>query len=396
MPDAVDAVASPRRVIAGNRLAGVDGLRALAACWVVLFHIHAFSGATIHGIPGLDLFLRSGSTGVSLFLVLSGFCLYAPFAGPTGRRFKTGHFFRRRARRLLPAYMTTLAITLPVLVIAGGAIGLTSLSPSQAFGQGVAHAFMVHPLAAGTFYAVNGAYWSLGLEWQLYLTLPLLILGARRFGLLPILVGVVAVNVVFRLALAVAVNHHLVEGLVASAVLPNLFPGRWAEFAFGMLAAELYAGGYLGRWVHRYGWAAIPMVCVCLGVAGTPLGHILFGALFCIVLLVVLEGTSPVAHLAGWRPLAALGTMSYSLYLVHQPIVQATEDLLRSHGASPTLTFVIGLLLFPALVGVALLLFLGVERRTLVDHRAREAVAADSVVTQPVQATTMAAQTTPA
>src|SRR5689334_14014101 len=74
----------PRRVSrlsTSNRLPAVDGLRAVAALWVVLFHISALSHAQFPQVPGLDLFMRSGSTGVSLFLVLSGFCLFLPFAG---------------------------------------------------------------------------------------------------------------------------------------------------------------------------------------------------------------------------------------------------------------------------------------------------------------------------
>jgi peptidoglycan/LPS O-acetylase OafA/YrhL len=63
-----------------SRLAGVDGLRAAAALWVVLFHIRVFSGVHLPFAP-LDFFIRSGSTGVSLFLILSGFCLFLPFAG---------------------------------------------------------------------------------------------------------------------------------------------------------------------------------------------------------------------------------------------------------------------------------------------------------------------------
>src|ERR1700681_3962702 len=77
----------------GSRLPGVDGLRAIAAMWVVFFHITAFSHARFgHHFPGLDLFLRSGSTGVSLFLVLSGFCLYIPFAGGRQHRFHVREF----------------------------------------------------------------------------------------------------------------------------------------------------------------------------------------------------------------------------------------------------------------------------------------------------------------
>src|SRR5713226_5033929 len=110
-----------------SRLAGVDGLRAAAAMWVVLFHIRVFSGARLPFQP-LDFFVRSGSTGVSLFLVLSGFCLYLPFAAGKQGRFKTGSFFVRRARRLLPAYYCSLGLALALNVIGGGNLGFGPLS----------------------------------------------------------------------------------------------------------------------------------------------------------------------------------------------------------------------------------------------------------------------------
>ena len=120
------------------------------------------------------------------------------------------------------------------------------MSFSDAAWQLGAHITMIHTLFPSTFYALNGAYWSLGLEWQLYLALPLLIVGMRRFGLVPTLAAAVLVNVVYRVALAMAGAQSLVpSGILQSVVLPNLLPGRWAEFVFGMVVAELYAGGAL-------------------------------------------------------------------------------------------------------------------------------------------------------
>src|SRR5436853_2744435 len=124
----MSAVAPDRRSSGVKRLPGIDGLRAIAALWVVFFHIHAFSSAQFPQIPGFDFFLRSGSTGVSLFLVLSGFCLYLPFAAGKQGRFKTGSFFVRRARRLLPAYYCSLGLALALNVIGGGNLGFGPLS----------------------------------------------------------------------------------------------------------------------------------------------------------------------------------------------------------------------------------------------------------------------------
>src|SRR5215472_11362354 len=198
------AVERPTRPAVGralNRLAGVDGLRAAAASWVVLFHVHAFSGAHLPFRP-LEFFARSGSTGVSLFLVISGFCLFLPFAGGKSGRFQTRTFLSRRVRRLLPAYYVSIAFALGLDLIGGRNLGFPSLSPTDVAVQLATHMTMLHTFFVSTFYTLNGAYWSLGLEWQLYLGLPLLILAARQFGLVPTLAAAVAVNVVYRLGLA--------------------------------------------------------------------------------------------------------------------------------------------------------------------------------------------------
>src|SRR5437868_2764294 len=221
--------------VSEHRLRGVDGLRAVAALWVVLFHIHAFSGAHIGLIPGVDLFLRSGSTGVSLFLVLSGFCLYLPFAGYRNSRFQTKAFLIRRCRRLLPAYYVSLAITLAVVLVAGTNLGLATYGGWPAVGQLLTHATMIHIVFPSSFYALNGAYWSLALEWQLYLTLPLLIIGIRRWGLAWTAAAAITVNIAYRLLLFMLIGEHRLaaDSLLATAVLPNQLPGRWAEFIFG-------------------------------------------------------------------------------------------------------------------------------------------------------------------
>jgi peptidoglycan/LPS O-acetylase OafA/YrhL/GT2 family glycosyltransferase len=351
-----------------RRLAGVDGLRAAAALWVVLFHIRAFSGARLSVVPGLDLLARSGSTGVSLFLVLSGFCLFLPFAGGRAGRFHTRRFLVRRCRRLLPAYYASLVASTVLLVTANGRLGLPAFDTAAISGQVAAHLTMTHSLLPSTFYGLNGAYWSLALEWQLYLALPLLIVGVRRFGVARTVTAAIAVNVVYRLALGVAVDHRLVEpaGSLASAVLPNLLPGRWAEFALGMVAAELYATHRLDGVAHRLPYALPVLIPVGFLATGAPLDHVIFGGVFFTLLSVVLAGGNPVARAFSWSPLATLGTMSYSLYLVHQPMVQVLANVLGAgHGASSGRVFLELVLCLPLSLLAAWVLFVTVERHSL-------------------------------
>jgi peptidoglycan/LPS O-acetylase OafA/YrhL len=112
--------------------------------------------------------------------------------------------------------------------------------------------------------------------------------------------------------------------IFATAVLPNQLPGRWAEFVFGMIAAELYALDKLKGWRLRYmAPVAITLVGLSILAVGNQFSHLFFGGVFFLLLTAVLKGDNMVAAAMSWRPLVALGTMSYSVYLVHQPVVQA-------------------------------------------------------------------------
>jgi peptidoglycan/LPS O-acetylase OafA/YrhL len=348
-----------------HRLDGVDGLRAVAALWVLLFHAWSATGARL---GPLTLFASSGSIGVSLFLVLSGFCLYLPVVR-AGGRLDVRRFLRRRAVRLLPTYYVALAIVVVLTPFAAGKLGLYHYSGAELAAQTASHLTMTQSLFPSTFYGLNGSYWSLALEWQLYLTLPLLVVGIRRFGLARTVFAVVALNVAYRIGVQMAVDTHLIapNSLMATAVLINLLPGRWAEFAFGMVAASLYESGRAGWVASRLGWGLVPMIAVAivLHLLGNPLEHLAFGAVFFLLLCVVVTRGNAVSRIFSWRPLSALGVMSYSLYLVHQPLVGAASYLLLAHGSSPRMAFVGTLLMTPVIVAVAWLLFVAVERHTI-------------------------------
>ncbi|HEV2952787.1 MAG TPA: acyltransferase, partial [Candidatus Dormibacteraeota bacterium] len=345
------------RLAIPGRLAAVDGLRAVAATWVVLFHMRAFSGAQFGGVlRPVDLLIRSGSTGVSLFLVLSGFCLYVPFAAGRQDRFKSGAFFIRRARRLMPAYYVSLLATMAIVLIGGTRLNFSAMDLPTILWQSVAHIFMLHSLFPSTFYALNGAYWSLGLEWQLYLALPFLIWLTVKRGFVVSVTLVIACNVVYRVALTIALKEGLVPNDVnlQQAVLPNFILGRWAEFGYGMVAAELYKSGWLANHGKRYSLALIPLVPAGFLLQETQFAHLVFGLVFAITLLLVLSEDNIVSHTLAWRPIAQLGVMSYSLYLVHAPLLWMMAFLLKTQAHfSATRTMLALIALSPAVLGIA-------------------------------------------
>jgi peptidoglycan/LPS O-acetylase OafA/YrhL len=153
---------------------------------------------------------------------------------------------------------------------------------------------------------------------------------------------------------------------MATVVLPNVLPGRWAEFVFGMIAAELYATGRIAAWT-KVAWPAVLLgIPASLLSTKLPVSHLLFGIVYSNLLCLVLASNTLVSRVFSWRPLVALGIMSYSIYLVHQPLVQGLAYVLRTYvHTTPDETFVGLVVLIPVIVAIAWVLFITVERRSL-------------------------------
>lgn len=99
-----------------ERLAPIDGLRGVAAAMVVLFHVYLNTPQPDLGIVSAGFL--SMQSGVDLFFVLSGFCLFYPYTKP-GASFAWLAFSVRRARRIFPTYYAALCTTilLPFLIV---------------------------------------------------------------------------------------------------------------------------------------------------------------------------------------------------------------------------------------------------------------------------------------
>src|SRR5262249_32720815 len=132
-----------------------------------------------------------GSWGVTLFFVLSGFCIHLPQA----RKEAEGapfigwkEFYRRRARRLLPTHYASIAFA-----VAASYLAPTDLISRPTIGTLLAHVFMVHTwITSAVFYSINAVFWSIAVEVHFYVTYPLLRWMRARFGLglLPALLGI--------------------------------------------------------------------------------------------------------------------------------------------------------------------------------------------------------------
>lgn len=337
-----------------TQIPAITGIRGLAAMWVMLFHLYEFSHRADLSFGPLDFspWLLSGYLGVDLFFVLSGFLLVQGFIHPAREPIRLRVFWRHRFRRVLPALWAQLAILLGILAATGSAL------PSL-FEIGTLFSLSFNLWANDT--ALNPVYWSMPVEWNFYMVLPLLALGFRgtRKRMVSTLILLVASALAFRWLCIWSVTTYGEEGVVLARWIIQL-PGRIDQFALGMAAAwcVLHCRP-TARFVHWLVWLGC---ATALGLAAfaVHLGNYiielqqpwswlfttLIGASFAVLVLGVATARDSLASkLLASRTLVWHGTISYSLYLWHFPILQGfTKVFARPVGAWDAL-WLVGLIL---------------------------------------------------
>jgi peptidoglycan/LPS O-acetylase OafA/YrhL len=301
----------------------IDGLRAIAVLAVLLFHC---------GVPGFP----GGFVGVDLFFVISGFLITGQLAGDIeAGQMSIGRFYDRRIRRIGPALFVTLIVT----AVASAALLLPSYLVAMSWAlvsaaTSVANIYLWR--VAGDYFAPMSTFqpllhtWSLSVEEQFYLFVPVLMMVCarplrRRWVLLfgPLCLGSFAFSLVIT-GPWVAANFYLL-------------PSRAWEFGIGALVATTPLPAITRR------WAAEAMAVAALALLLLPVFlfddetvfpglNALWPCLGAALLIHVGGGARPaVTALLGTRPFVAVGLISYSLYLVHWPII----SLMRYRAVAP-------------------------------------------------------------
>lgn len=379
-PPSPVAEAQPPSPTSTGRLPFIDGLRGVAMLMVLVNHCWYFTvGKAVPlsiGRRQVDITapLHFGYLGVHLFLLLSGFCLTYPLArrGVAGMRLELGRFARRRAWRILPPYYSALAVFIPlqIFVPLHGAPGASEAAGAPLTAANVvSHLFMFHNLSPAWVGSINGSFWSLALEWQLYIVFPLLVWGFRRWGLARTVTAVLVLTLIYRTWVFVTQDlsqpgapHSLVYAL----------PGRLFEFALGMVAAVRLAGlreAPPRAWMRGYLCAATVFGLLALFITRrwsqyAPITDVIWGlSFFCMVLC----GGGWSAAGGGWlewRPLVSLGLISYSVYLIHEPLIQRAAVLLQAlHLSAMSTLMLFELVVGPLMIGLGWGFFRVVEAR---------------------------------
>ena len=189
-------------------LYALDGLRALSLLMIVTFHTWQQSWISYYlrlnattMLFNLDLFQRYGYVAIDSFFVLSGFCMFYPVARDMFGERKFGgwkDFFIKRLRRIYPAYAMMLLLLLIFPKLSWITNGMTN--PAEIAKHFLSHLFLVHTYNSATLGSTISTAWTLPIETQFYLLLPLLCIPFRKKPLLTFL-GMAIAGVGVRLGL---------------------------------------------------------------------------------------------------------------------------------------------------------------------------------------------------
>ncbi|MEW1832378.1 acyltransferase [Streptomyces sp. NPDC088196] len=317
-----------------HQVLGLDGLRGLAALYVVLFHcwLYAFPGYPNSSAPRVLDVLMFGRIAVVFFLVLSGFSLAISPARHGWRSGGVVQFLRRRAWRILPPYWAALALSLVISLF---------VVPASHYGPPNTSSLLVYGLVLqDVFFAPtpNGAFWSIGVEAELYLLFPLVLLVRRRFSAAAA-VACVTLPVIVRGLLAPGSNP--VEG--DNWLAPHLAP----VFVAGVVGAGIVVASERVRRLP-WGWfavlAALPVLALGFiqGSVWTVRHYFwidlaIAPAMTMLIAAVATGQPAWLVRLLTARPLQRLGDSSYSLYLIHLPIVLVVIRRVAPHFVAPGL-----------------------------------------------------------
>ncbi len=298
------------------RYAFVDALRGIAAMSVVLFH--AYKAQHIEQfaawLPESARFvLEHGNTGVFMFFVISGFVI-ANTLLPTPLTPKgAGRFVLRRAVRLDPPYWASMACVVLLALLSARMLGKAYTPPDPS--TLLLHVLYLPGLAQVEL--ISDVYWTLCLEVQFYVVFALLMLLVSALS--PRLSRERALDLV--LLPLVAFSNLWALGLAPFDEVPGLFLSHFHLFLTGVLVYRAHAAAP-GHSLWPKALAAL-QVALLLGTAIQHANVALFvGASTACALLVASQAKGLTRWLAV-RPLLFLGTISYSLYLVHNPITGA-------------------------------------------------------------------------
>jgi peptidoglycan/LPS O-acetylase OafA/YrhL len=300
-----------------DRLAFLDSLRGIAAIWVVFYHVIYMPAPNLEAPEWARPWASIGGVGVTLFFLVSAFslCYTMPFHAKAPQPLRS--FYVRRLLRIAPLLYVMLAVTLVRDVV----VWRATHSPADI----AENLLFVFNLVPGKQTGIVWASWTIGVEMLFYLMFPVFYIWSR---------GIVRATIFFlgAVALSLAFKRLLDYYSAGTSDFFQLSVIRHLPvFASGIVAFQFYERFALGKNIVK----SLALFAVSLGlfVAAAMMLNLLFGDPYYFQIpwfVATLLGLAffPFSFLVN-RLTGFLGKLSYSLYLIHPPLVVALIPLYR-------------------------------------------------------------------
>jgi len=215
----------------------LDGIRAVAVLVIVWFHLwqQSWLQPVVGEVINLDWLPRHGAIMVDMMILLSGFCLFLPYArhmvygeaNPTA-----GSFYRKRIARIMPSYYIILLVTLLCFALPLGEYGGDM---GAMFKDLLPHLFFVHNWFEASNQAthLNGVLWTVGVLMQFYIVFPLL---AKAFQKKPWITYWSMTALGLLVSLLISKNHMSID------------MGKYVNNTFTFVS--VYANGMMGAYAY--------------------------------------------------------------------------------------------------------------------------------------------------
>ncbi len=338
-----------------KNVALIDYLRGIAILAVLLIH----TVITIFGYDGLPWkgWLRDfsapfpfycflpfgvGNVGVPIFFVVSGFCIHMSFQ-QQGRRW--GGFFIRRVFRIYPAYLAALIFSALLIYIKHFWLNFQS---AEVWGQLLTHLFLIHNFSPSAIMAINAPFWSLAIEAQLYLLYPALLFLVAKLGWRRTMIGLAGCELLIRGT----------DGLIQTIGATNTTGGNiawwfassplgfWFSWALGAFIADAFLHNQpmpMAKTSPAW-WLALAIISYFVKPL-FPFQFLLFALMTAVIVTRLLNRSGPGILPSSWplNLLRKIGLWSYSIYLLHQPLMLSYSCLMPAEDRSLPLRFMLAL-----------------------------------------------------
>lgn len=315
-----------------NYLSSISSLRGIAALLVILFHVNAVCFALAPWDSPFDHFIQKGYLWVDFFFLLSGFIMMHAYSESFGRSIKENFkkFMRSRFARIYPLHLFSFLCMVAIYFWYRANFTMDPSDYIYIFNMKAiwTNLLLLHSMDLHTALSWDSASWSISVEWWMYVLFPFLLIPFRKitdWKRIFIFFGVMAgylfiIYYLHPLSVAATGEFDPATKNALDVTYDYGFVRCFFGFLFGMLLYELYRVGWGKRHLNKNTIWLLTMAGIAMAMAASMpdfIPVIIFAAI--ILVSVYAEGIGK--NILNLKPLTYLGNISYSLYLMHLPIM---------------------------------------------------------------------------